>query len=240
MIEIENLNKKFGRQQVLARLSLQFPPGETIAMIGPNGSGKTTLIKIILGLVIADTGQVKVKGKPVGRDGQYRSDIGYMPQISRFPEHMRVHQLFDLIYKLRPSLPESQYDRELYQQFDIDTMQRKELGELSGGMQQKVNAALAFLFDPDILILDEPTAALDPLANELLKEKINRSREKGKLVLITSHILNDLDEVTTRVLYLMEGRQLFYKSLDELKQETSESRLNKIITQLLNREKSHV
>ena len=119
-------------------------------------------------------------------------------------------------------------------------MAGKRLEVLSGGMKQKVSASLAFMFAPSLLILDEPTAGLDPVSNEVLKEKLKSTVSEDKLVLITSHILNDLDDITTHVAYLMDGIVKFYKSLDQLKSETAESRLNRIIAQVLNKEKEYV
>ena len=119
-------------------------------------------------------------------------------------------------------------------------MSGKRLEVLSGGMKQKVSASLAFMFDPKVLILDEPTAGLDPVSNEGLKDKLKNIVSEDKLVLITSHILNDLDDITTHVAYLMDGIVKFYKSLDQLKSETAESRLNRIIAQVLNKEKEYV
>jgi len=104
---------------------------------------------------------------------------------------------------------------------------------LSGGTRQKVSAALAFLFDADVLILDEPTAGLDPLSSETLKEKILAEKQKGKLILITSHILSDLEELTTDVLYLQDGKEIFYKSMKELTEETGEAKLSKAIAWLM-------
>ena len=104
---------------------------------------------------------------------------------------------------------------------------------LSGGTKQKVSAALAFLFNPPILILDEPTAGLDPLSSEILKEKIQRESLKGKLILITSHIMSDLDELATDVLYLYEGKVQFFKSLEALKSESNEQKLGRIIARLM-------
>jgi Cu-processing system ATP-binding protein len=107
---------------------------------------------------------------------------------------------------------------------------------LSGGTRQKVSAALAFLFDADMLILDEPTAGLDPIASEILKDKIIKEKEKGKLILITSHILSDLEDLTTDVLYLQDGKLLFYKPVDELYELTGETRLGKAIANLMKKE----
>ena len=104
---------------------------------------------------------------------------------------------------------------------------------LSGGTRQKVSAALAFLFNPDVLILDEPTAGLDPLSSEILKEKIQSEKEKGKLILITSHVLSDLEDFTTDVVYMQEGTIMFTKTMSELKQETGEEKLGKAIAWMM-------
>src|SRR5690606_15141617 len=239
MIRIENLNKAFGKHQVLKNVSLEFGKGQSVALIGPNGSGKTTLIKALLGLVVAK-GDIWVEGRPIKGQSDYRQQIGYMPQMSRFPDNMTVKQLFAMMKDLRSDVKPGSYDLDLYKAFEIELMAPKRLSILSGGMRQKVSAALAFLFDPPVLILDEPTAGLDPVSNEVLKDKLKKEVSKGKLVLITSHILSDLDEITTHVAYLMDGELRFFKSLDQLKNETAESRLNRIIAQVLNQENAYV
>jgi Cu-processing system ATP-binding protein len=240
MITINNISKSYPKQKALDSVSLEFLSGQSIALIGPNGSGKTTLIKIILSLVKPDEGDITVLGQDISTSGVYRKDIGYMPQITRFPENMTVRQLFRLVKDLRADISSTSYDLDLYSAYNIESMNAKPLYALSGGMKQKVSAALAFLFDPDILILDEPTAALDPISNERLKEKIRTSYEKEKLVLITSHILSDLDEIVNHVVYLMEGKIAFHKSIEQLRLETDETRLNKIIVTLLQQMEHHV
>jgi len=240
MIKVDNLNKKFGRQQVLKDVCLEFGAGQSVALIGPNGSGKTTLIKVLLGLVLPNSGMVNFDGQPIAGDSNYRRMIGYMPQMSRYPGNMKVGQLFSMMKSLRSDVSADKYDMDLYRAFDIDSMAGKRLEVLSGGMKQKVSASLAFMFDPSVLILDEPTAGLDPVSNEVLKEKLKTTVSEDKLVLITSHILNDLDDITTHVAYLMDGLVKFYKSLDQLKRETAESRLNRIIAQVLSKEKEYV
>ena len=240
MIRIDNLNKAFGRHQVLKDVTLHFEAGKGIALIGPNGSGKTTLIKVLLGLVLADSGQVLLEGRSILGKSGYRQQVGYMPQVSRFPENLSVKKLFQMMKALRADVQEKNYDLDLFGAFEIDQMGDKRLEILSGGMKQKVSAALAFLFDPKVLILDEPTAGLDPVSNELLKEKLKKTIEEGKLVLISSHILNDLDDIATDVAYMMDGELRFFKSLGQLKSETSEVRLNKIVAQVLHKENSYV
>ena len=115
-------------------------------------------------------------------------------------------------------------DEDLIESFNLNSMMNKKMHTLSGGTRQKVSAALAFLFNPDVLILDEPTAGLDPISSEKLKEKILVEKEKGKLILITSHVLSELDELITQVFYMQDGNILFYKNLSELKTETGEEK----------------
>lgn len=240
MIKINHLFKSFGRQLILNDICLELKENQAIALIGPNGSGKSTLIKIILGMVLPNQGLVTFDGSPIKGKSQYRQQIGYMPQMSRFPSNMSVNQLFNMMKGLRKDVKRGHYDLDLYHAFEIEKMGHRRLEVLSGGMKQKVSAALAFLFNPKVLILDEPTAGLDPISNEILKEKLQKVLANGQLILISSHILNDLDEITTHVTYLMDGEVKFFKPLEQLKAETAENRLNRIIAQILKQENAHV
>jgi Cu-processing system ATP-binding protein len=230
MIRIEEVYKKFRRLQVLENISAGFTAGQVIALIGPNGSGKTTLIKSILGMVQPDKGKIYVKDQLVNGDPSYREHIGYMPQIGRYPDNMKVGQLFVMMKKIRDR---EAVDDELLLQFEIPKIYDKPMRTLSGGTRQKVSAALAFLFDPPILVLDEPTAGLDPLSSELLKEKILGEKKKNKLILITSHVLSDLEELTSHIMYLQEGKLQFLKDLETLQEETGELKLSKAIAKLM-------
>lgn len=231
MIVAENVSKRFGRLQVLQGVNMQCNAGECIVLIGPNGCGKTTLIKSILGMVIPDSGTLRVKGKDIRNDYRYRNDIGYMPQIGRYPENMRVGQVIETIRSLRPGAVSS--DEDLIAQYKLPEISQKPMRTLSGGTTQKVSAALAFLFNPPILILDEPTAGLDPIATEVLKEKITEERKKGKLILITSHQLAELDDLVTQVIFMQEGRLKFHQPVEQLRAETGETRLSRAIAQVL-------
>lgn len=233
MIRIDNITKRFRKLYALDSIQASFVKGQAVALIGPNGSGKTTLIKSILGLVKPDSGAIYFNDVAIHEDVSYRRNIGYMPQIGRYPDNMKIGQLFQMIRNVRSG--EEKIDEELYYQFKLDTIIAKSMRSLSGGTRQKVSAALAFLFDPEVLILDEPTAGLDPLSTEILKEKILAEKKKGKLILITSHVLSDLEELTTDVVYLFEGRVLFQKTLAELQKETGEEKLSKAIATLTRR-----
>lgn len=232
MIRIENLTKKFKKLPASDHITAQFNKGQVVALIGPNGSGKTTLIKCILGLVKADEGSITVNGKKINGDPSYRDEIGYMPQIGRYPDNMKVGQLFDLLRHVRNKTT-AQTDNDLIVAFNLAAILGKPMRTLSGGTRQKVSAAIAFLFNPDILILDEPTAGLDPLSAEILKEKILAEKKKNKLIIITSHILSDLDELTTHILYLQDGKLIFFKDMETLQEDTGELKLGKAIARVM-------
>ncbi len=232
MIHIENICKRFRKLQVLDQVSALLAKGQVVSLIGPNGSGKTTLIKCILGMVRPDKGEIYVNDQLINGNPSYRQDIGYMPQIGRYPDNMKVAQLFRMLQHIRGVGP-AQTDRALIEQFELEKIFEKPMRTLSGGTRQKVSAAIAFLFNPGILILDEPTAGLDPLASELLKEKILAEKKKGKLLLISSHILSDLDELTTHIMYMQEGKMQFFTDMQSLREETGELRLSKAIARVM-------
>jgi Cu-processing system ATP-binding protein len=231
MIEIQNTYKKFGKLEVLNDVNLTFNKGECIALIGPNGCGKTTLIKSILGMVIPTKGNILFDKKSILNKYEYRDQIGYMPQIGRYPDYMTVGQIIEMIKKIRNS--DEVLDEDLIKAFELEKIFDKQMRTLSGGTTQKVSAILAFLFNPDVLILDEPTAGLDPLASEMLKEKIIKEREKGKLILITSHLLSELDDMISQIIFMQDGKVHFHKTITDLLESTNEQKISKAIASIL-------
>ena len=231
MIEIKELQKKFGKFEVLKNINLSCKKGECIALIGPNGCGKTTLIKSVLGMVLPDSGTIHFNGNSVLGEYLYREKIGYMPQIGRYPDNMTIGQIIEMIKKIRNSSDD--LDEDLLHAFELEKMFDKQMRTLSGGTTQKVSAVLAFIFNPDVLILDEPTAGLDPLAAEVLKEKIIKEKEKGKLILITSHLLSELDDLITEIIFMQEGKVHFHQKVEELKETTGEEKISKAIAKIL-------
>ena len=231
MIEVSEVNKKFGKLEVLKNVNLSCKKGECIALIGPNGCGKTTLIKSVLGMVLPDKGTITFNEKSIKNEYLYRQNIGYMPQIGRYPDTMTIGQVIEMIKTIRDST--EVLDEDLIKAFELEKMFDKQMRTLSGGTTQKVSATLAFLFNPDVLILDEPTAGLDPLASEILKEKIIKEKEKGKLILITSHLLSELDDLITEIIFMQEGEVHFHKKVATLLEETNETKISKAIASVL-------
>ena len=232
MIEVKNLTKKFGKFTALDDLNLSFTNTKSIALIGPNGCGKTTLIKSILGLNVIETGDILVDGKSVKDDYLYRKDIGYMPQIGRYPENMSIGQTIRMIKDTRKT-SETHLDTELLENFELEKIYDKKMGTLSGGTTQKVSAVLAFMFDPKIIILDEPTAGLDPLASEILKNKIIKEKNRGKLIIITSHLLSELDDIVSEIVFMNEGKIIVQQSVTDLMTERKSEKISESIISIL-------
>lgn len=231
MITIKEVSKHFSKLKVLNSVSLELVKGKSYALVGPNGSGKTTLIKSILGMVLPSSGDILVDNDAIRNDWKYREKIGYMPQIGRYPENMTIGQIIDMMKNIRKNV--TTLDEQLIEDFKLYKMFDKRMHTLSGGTRQKVSAALAFLFNPPALILDEPTAGLDPVSVEVLKAKILEEKRNGKLVIVSSHILSDLDELTTDLVYLFEGHVHFNNSIASLKEETKEQRLGKAVATMI-------
>jgi Cu-processing system ATP-binding protein len=231
VIDVKGLSMRFGCLHVLRSLDLHIAGGSVTAILGPNGAGKTTLIKSILGLVRPDAGTITVAGRPISDDGAYRAGIGYMPQIPRYPENLTVREILDMIRDLRGRSDD--LDTEMVDLFDLEAQLDKPFKTLSGGNRQRVSAAIAFMFRPDILILDEPTAGLDPVASSTLKDKILRERERGRTIVLTSHVMSEVEELADTVVYVLDGVVHFEESVASLLERTGEGNLERALARMM-------
>lgn len=231
MIEMRGVRKRYGQLQVLDGVDLTIAPGRVTAVVGPNSAGKTTLIKGVLGLTRIDAGCITIDGKPIDANGAYRASIGYMPQIARFPENLTGADVFAMMSELRRDT--TCRDEELVDRLGLRVHLQKPLRVLSGGTRQKVNAALAFLFTPKTLILDEPTAGLDPVASSVVKDKVLAERGRGRTVVLTSHVMSELEELADDVAFLIEGRIRFSGAVHDLKKATRQLSLERAIAHVL-------
>lgn len=218
---------------VLNGLDLDVKDKGIVAVLGPNGSGKTTLIKSILGMVVPDKGQIELDGNSVIKRWNYRKNIDYLPQIANFPGNLKVMELITMIKDLRGK---SARDKELIDFFKLQPYLDKKLNKLSGGTKQKVNLVLCFMFDSPLIILDEPTSGLDPISLLHLRDLIHQEKEKGKTILITSHIMNFVEEVADRIVFLLEGKIYFDGTVSELKSSTGQQDFEHAIANLLTEE----
>lgn len=231
MIKVENLHKNFGKNQVLKGVDLEISEGELFAILGPNGSGKTTLIKSLLGMVLPTSGSIKFENKPIKNNWRYRNKIDYLPQIANFPSNLTVMELIKMIKNIRNK--DITDEKRLLNLFNLESVLNQNLGSLSGGTKQKVNIVLAFMFDSQVMILDEPTSGLDPIALIHLKQLISSEKEKGKTIIITSHIMSFVEEVATDILFLLEGKIYFKGSITALKKKTGQENFEHAIASIL-------
>lgn len=182
-------------------------------------------------MVLPDSGDVFFNGQSIKNDTAYRKQLGYMPQIGRYPDNMTIGQVTEMIKGIRTQ--KEPQDKELADAFNLDKLSHKKMRTLSGGTTQKVSATLAFMFKPQVLILDEPTAGLDPIAAEILKAKIIAAKNDGCLILITSHLLSELEDIVSEIIFMQDGNVRFHKKVAELKADTGRETIAQSILHLL-------
>ncbi len=229
MIEFKNIQKKFGKQQVLHGIDLKFDTPGIFAILGPNGSGKTTIIKSLMGMVHPSSGEISFKGQ-VKKGNDYRKHISYLPQIARFPENLTVAEFFDFIENIRG---EADRKNELIDVFGVEVFLKKKLRTLSGGMRQKVNLVSALMYDTEVIVLDEPTIGLDPVALIALKDWIKAERKAGKTILLTTHIMDIVEELADEIIFLLDGKVYYRGTQSELITKTATENTEHAIAQLL-------
>jgi Cu-processing system ATP-binding protein len=234
MIDFRGVTKCFGAAQVLRGVDLTVRQGRVMGLVGPNGAGKTTLIKLLLGLAHPTAGAIHVAGQSIAGDDGYRAQIGYMPQIARFPDNLTARELFEMVRTLRHD--RDGVDDRMIGRLALDPHLDKPLRVLSGGTRQKVNACLALLFRPALLVLDEPTSSLDPISSALLKDEILARRAAGTTVLITSHVMSELEELCDDVALLLDGVVRYVGPVAELTSHTRQANLERAIASLMIRE----
>ena len=234
MIEFKDVHKKYGKLEVLKGVSFTIKDGGIFAILGPNGSGKTTSMKSFLGMVVPTKGDIFFNGKSIKNQWAYREQISYLPQIANFPSNLKVKELIAMIKNIK-KLP--CHEQELIELFGLQKHLNKSLGNLSGGTKQKVNLVLTFMVDVPVLVLDEPTSGLDPIAILALKKLILREKEKGKTILITSHILSFIEELSDEILFILEGNIYFRGTPLQLLETTQKDNFQEAIAELLKNEK---
>ena len=231
VISAAGVSKRFGSLEVLRAIDAAIPAGRITGLVGPNAAGKSTFIKCVLGLVHPDQGRIDVLGHAVNGDERYRHGIGYMPQLARFPENLTGREVLAMIGDLRGATRTQ--DPTLLERFQLPSQLDKPVRTLSGGTRQKLSAAIAFLFRPELLVLDEPTAGLDPVASGIFKEELLAARDRGVSVLLASHTLGELEELADDIILLLEGQVRFHGTLAQLTRLTGSARLERAVAALM-------
>jgi ABC-type multidrug transport system ATPase subunit len=207
MIEVNGLTKRYGKLTAIDDISFHVRAGETFALLGPNGSGKSTILKCLAGLVLADSGRVRIRDIEVrGNRRAVNGLLSYLPQRVTFEENLTARELLHFYCRLR-RLSLDRADQVLKQfAFGFDGFQNKPVGEFSGGMIQRLGIAIAFLPDAPLLILDEPAVSLDPEGAVRFREVTESLKAEGRTIVFYSHVLSDVELLADRVAVLVGGR----------------------------------
>lgn len=231
MIKVAGVSKNYKQVRALSAVDLEFKQGCVTGLLGPNGCGKTTLIKSILGLVIPDVGSISVGGQCIQKNWSYRADIGYMPQNSQFPGNLKSFEVFNMVEDIQQK--KAIYKEELIDLFDVRKQMKKPISQLSGGTRQKISAILAFMFDPKILILDEPTVGLDPVAVMRLKKLISSAAHNGKAVVLVTHMLAEIEQLVSEMYFMLDGKIKFSGPLVEIRNRAGGIALEEAVVKLM-------
>jgi ABC-2 type transport system ATP-binding protein len=221
IVTIRNLVKKFGTVTALDGIDLDVNQGEVYGYIGPNGAGKTTTIRVLLGILRATSGEARIFGKDVWNDAvEIHKRIAYVPGEVNLWSNLTGGEVIDLLVELRGSNNRSRRD-ELIERFDLDPS--KKCGTYSKGNRQKVALVAAFASDAELYILDEPTSGLDPLMEQVFQQCIIEQKQQGRSVLLSSHILSEVEKLCDKVSIIREGKIIESGSLSDLRHLTRTS-----------------
>ncbi len=215
LLEATNLMKRFGKFTALDGVNLKVNSGEVIGFIGPNGAGKSTTIRILLGILKATKGEVKIFGKDAWDEAvEIHKRIAYVPGDVNLWPNLTGGEVIDLFVKLKGTNHQSKRE-ELIQRFDLDPS--KKCRTYSKGNRQKVALIAAFSSDADLYILDEPTSGLDPLMEKVFQDCVEEVKKQGKSVLLSSHILSEVERLCDKVAIIRQGKMIETGTLKELR-----------------------
>jgi ABC-2 type transport system ATP-binding protein len=215
-IEVRNLTKFYGKKLGCRDISFEVGKGEVFGLLGPNGAGKSTLVKMLVGLVFPTSGKARVLGKPLG-DVATRKRLGYLPENFKYQEWMTGADLLSFHCSLGGmDMKKAAVKRqEVLETVKLTGQEKYRVGTYSKGMQQRIGLACALLTDPDVLFLDEPTSAMDPIGRREVREIITDLKDRGKTVMLNSHLLSEVEMICTSVAFIREGAILRYAAMEE-------------------------
>jgi len=215
MISVQHLTKRYGKFTAVNDVSFSVPNGEVFALLGPNGSGKTTTLKSIVGLIHPTSGTITINNIDVSQQSTLAKEyISYLPQRVVFPENLTAREVMQFYGKLRKLSHE--YIEETLSAAQFNGYADKYIGEFSGGMIQRLGLAIAALPDAPILLLDEPTANLDPHGVKRFREFVLEQKGKGKTIVFTTHLLPEVEQLADRVGIYVGGKLAALESIENL------------------------
>jgi len=216
-VEVSHVAKSFGKNKAVEDVSFNVRPGEIFGLLGPNGAGKTTTIRLLLDIFKPDAGEVAVLGGPVTEEKKNR--IGYMPEDRGLYQDIPLERCLVYFGQLK-GLTKTEIDTRLegwLERFDLSAHRRKKVKELSKGMQQKAQIISTLLHEPDLIIIDEPFTALDPVNTQMIKDLLLSQRDQGRTILMCTHQMHQVEELCDRILLVNKGRDVLYGKLDEIR-----------------------
>jgi Cu-processing system ATP-binding protein len=217
LVEVRELSKSYGAVRAVDKVSFDVEPGQTVCLLGPNGSGKTTILRCVAGLLRPDSGTVKVGEKNLRRDyRKAREHFSYLPQQASFPANVTVREVVDFHARLR-RVDKDRVDDALRETGINKDEEGRMVGELSGGMLQRLSLAVAGMPPVRFMLLDEPTANLDPKAAIRLREQAKKWRREGRALLFSTHVLTDAEELADKVIVLVGGRSVAEEEVSKLR-----------------------
>lgn len=216
-VEISHINKSFGGNMVVQDVSFTIETGEVLGLVGPNGAGKTTTIRMLMDIIRPDSGEIRLFGQPLGEESKNR--IGYLPEERGLYRKMRVSDTLAYLASLKNMEKKVAQERaeELLREMDMLPHRGKKISELSRGMGQIIQFLVTITHSPDLIVLDEPFAGLDPVNRQLLKEFLLGLRRQGKVIILSTHMMNEVEEMCDRILMIDKGRVVLYGNLAEIK-----------------------
>lgn len=230
MIKIQSLSKSYKAHRVIEDLNLNIKKGVVTGIAGPNACGKTTLIKCILGLVLPTSGALWIDGELADFHGAFRRKIGYMPQAPQYPGNLCLSELLDMLENLRGE--KAPFRQDLISYFNLGKILKQPLDQLSGGTKQKVASVIAFMFEVPLIILDEPTVGLDPVASIQFKDLVLKRSQAGVTIVLVSHIMSEVQAMATEMAFMNEGKVVFAGGLKDLLAQSQTAHLEVAVTQL--------
>ena len=216
IINVDNISKRFGETVAVDNLSFAVHPGEIFGLLGPNGAGKTTCIRMILDIFEPDSGEITVLDGPMTDNKKNR--IGYLPEERGLYQDIPLERCLTFLATLK-GLPEKAIGSKLIdylKYFDLYDVRDKKVKELSKGMQQKAQLITTLVHDPELIIIDEPFTALDPVNTEMVKDILEAKRDEGKAIIMSTHQMNQVEELCDRILLIDHGHRVLYGTLQEI------------------------
>ncbi|HQV70654.1 MAG TPA: ATP-binding cassette domain-containing protein [Thermoflexales bacterium] len=223
VISVSHIAKSFGSAQAVRDVSFDVNKGEVFGLLGPNGAGKTTTIRMILDIFRPDTGNIAVLGGPM--DDARKNRIGYMPEERGLYKDMRIEECVVYLAQLK-GVPKDEARRRASQYFDrldLAAHKKKKINDLSRGMQQKVQIIATLIHQPDLIIIDEPFANLDPVNTRIVQDLLLGERERGATIVMSTHLMFQVEELCDRIVIINKGQNVLYGKVDEIRRTYSDN-----------------